>query len=54
VPLSQFTGTQPFTLHFDSEAQCTQDSLGRPASLAYDWTYDVTLQRVDADGHPLG
>jgi hypothetical protein len=54
VPLAQFAGKAPFTLHFDGDTQFTEDSLGHPATLAYDWTYDITLQRVDDQGNPLG
>jgi hypothetical protein len=54
VPLAQFAGKAPFTLQFDGNAQFTEDSLGHPATLAYDWTYDMTLQRVDDQGNPLG
>jgi hypothetical protein len=54
VALAQFAGKAPFTLHFDGDTQFTEDSLGHPATLAYDWTYDITLQRVDDQGNPLG
>lgn len=54
VGLAQFAGKAPFTLHFDGDAQFTTDSIGHPATLAYDWAYDITLQRVDEQGNPLG
>jgi hypothetical protein len=30
-----------------------EDQWGRPATLHYDWTYRMTIQRVDENGNPL-
>jgi hypothetical protein len=53
VPLELFAGTQPFLLEFKGDDQFTEDQWGRPATLNYDWTYRMTIQRVDAEGKPL-
>ena len=53
VPLELFAGTQPFLLEFKGDDQFTEDQWGRPATLNYDWTYRMTIQRVDEQGNPL-
>jgi hypothetical protein len=53
VPLELFAGTQPFLLEFKGDDQFTEDQWGRPATLNYDWTYRMTVQRVDEHGNPL-
>ena len=53
VPLSQFAGTEPFTLVFEGEKTWSEDALGWPATISYTWNYSMSLQRVDAEGNPL-
>jgi hypothetical protein len=53
VPLATFAGTDLFALTLKGNEQYSEDSYGRPATLAYDWTYVMTLQRVDENGNPL-
>jgi hypothetical protein len=53
IPLEQLAGTEPVTLTFHGNGQWTETQLGQPAHLAYDWTYKMTLQRVDENGEPL-
>jgi hypothetical protein len=53
VPLSWFAGTTPFLLEFKGDDQFAEDQWGRPATLHYDWTYRMTIQRVDEHGNPL-
>jgi hypothetical protein len=53
VPLAWFAGTTPFLLEFKGDDQFGEDQWGRPATLHYDWTYRMTIQRVDEQGNPL-
>ncbi|HTE61229.1 MAG TPA: hypothetical protein VK631_12830 [Solirubrobacteraceae bacterium] len=53
VPLSWFAGTTPFILEFKGDDQFGEDQWGRPATLHYDWTYRMTIQRTDEHGDPL-
>jgi hypothetical protein len=53
VPLAWFAGTTPFILEFKGDDQFAEDQWGRPATLHYDWTYRMTIQRVDEHGNPL-
>jgi hypothetical protein len=53
VPMEWFAGTQPFLLEFKGDDQFVEDQWGRPATLNYDWTYRMTIQRVDEHGNPL-
>jgi hypothetical protein len=39
-------------LTFHGNDQWAEDQLGRPATLAYAWTYKMTIQRVDENGEP--
>ncbi len=51
-PELQRTGPIPLTLagsgHLDHEGN------GDPASIDYDWDYELTIQRVDENGDPIG
>lgn len=53
LPLEWFAGTQPLLLEFKGDDQFAEDQWGRPATLHYDWTYRMTIQRVDEQGNPL-
>lgn len=53
VPLEWFAGSQPFLLEFKGDGQWSEDQWGRPATMNYDWTYRMTIQRVDEQGNPL-
>jgi len=53
VPLAKLAGTEPVTLTFTGDSQFAEDQGGRPATLAYDWTYSMVIQRVDETGAPL-
>jgi hypothetical protein len=53
VPLKDLAGTDPFPLTFTGDGPWTEHALGRPATLADDWIYTTTLQRVDEIGNPL-
>ena len=53
VLLKDLAGTDLFLLTFTGAGRWTEDALGRPAMVAYDWTYKMTLQRVDERGNPL-
>jgi hypothetical protein len=53
VPLAWFAGTTPFILEFKGDDQFGEDQWGRDATLHYDWTYRMTIQRVDENGKAL-
>ena len=53
IPLEQLSGTEPVTLYFHGNDQWTETQLGQPAHLAYDWTYILSIRRVDESGNPL-
>ena len=53
VPLAKLAGTEPVTLTFTGDSQFGEDQYGKPATLAYDWTYSMVVQRVDETGAPL-
>ncbi len=53
IALSELAGTDPVTLTFHGDDSWTTDQLGAPASLAGDWSYAMTVQRVDENGNPL-
>ena len=46
APLSRLLSTGPQTYTFTQSVHLDQDSLGRPASIDYDWTYSITVQRI--------
>ncbi len=41
------------TLSFTGDSTWTEDQAGKPATLSYDWTYAMVIQRVDEEGRPL-
>ena len=53
VPLATLEDTEPFTLRFQGDKAWSSDQSGKAAVITYDWTYEVTLQRVDEQGRPL-
>ncbi len=53
VPLAKLAGTEPLTLTFTGDGAWAADAIGDPATLAYDWTYSMVIQRVDELGQPL-
>jgi hypothetical protein len=53
LPLEWFAGSAAFVLQFDGDDQWGEDYHGDAATLAYNWTYTMTLQRVDENGNPL-
>lgn len=53
IPMKQLAGTDPVTLTYSGDSAYTADELGKPATLAFDWTYAMTIQRVDETGQPL-
>lgn len=53
VPLEQLEhGTHTFTNHGTRTWDADQKS-GNAAAIALDWSYDITLQVIDADGNPV-
>jgi hypothetical protein len=52
-PLSTFTGTRPKTVTISGSKHFSKDFFGITQSLDYDWSYTLTLVRVDEDGNPL-
>lgn len=52
VPMATLEGTKPFTLTHSGKASWDRDGVGKPVTLSYSWDYEITLQRVEADGSP--
>jgi hypothetical protein len=46
APLSQLLSTAPQTFTFTQSVHLDQDAFGKPASIDYDWTYTITVQRI--------
>jgi hypothetical protein len=46
APLSQLLSTDPQTYTFTRSVHLDQNGFGGPASIDYDWTYSITVQRV--------
>jgi hypothetical protein len=46
VPLAKLLSTSPQTFTYSDSIHFDQDSAGRPASIDYDWTYSIKVQRI--------
>jgi hypothetical protein len=46
IPLSKLLSTQPQTFTYGDSIHFDQDQNGNPASIDYDWTYTITVQRI--------
>jgi hypothetical protein len=46
VPLPRLLSTDPQTYTFTQSVHLDQDAFGAPASIDYDWTYTITVQRA--------
>jgi hypothetical protein len=54
VSLDTLRSTEPITLEFNGTGHLDHDNYGDPASIDHTWSYSLTIQRVAADGQPLG
>ena len=45
APLSRLLSAEPQTYAFTQSVHLDQDGFGKPASIDYDWTYAITVQR---------
>jgi len=46
VPLSKLMSPDPQTFTYSDSIHFDQDAAGQPASIDYDWTYSITVQRL--------
>jgi hypothetical protein len=46
MPLARLLSTEPQTFTYSDSMHFDQDLIGRPASIDYDWSYTITVQRV--------
>ena len=54
VPLERLASTAPQTYTFTGgPMNWNATQIGTPASIGFDWSHTITVQRVDADGQPL-
>jgi hypothetical protein len=53
IPLSKFQGTEPFTVENTAAQQYEVQQGISTMSGQLDWSFEMTLQRVDEDGNPL-
>lgn len=53
IPRSKLQGTEPITLSFDGSKHLDQHGGFQPASIDHTWHYELTIQRVDANGAPI-
>lgn len=54
VPLEKLASTAPQTYTFTGgPMHWNATQIGRPATIGFDWSHSITIQRVDAEGQPL-
>src|SRR5439155_8831377 len=46
MPLSELLSTDPQTFTYSDSIHFDQAVTGKPASIDYDWTYAITVQRI--------
>ena len=54
IPRSEMQGTGPIHLTLAGSGHLDHEGNGDPANIDYDWDYELTIQRVDENGDPIG